>query len=77
MPDLFIQKYSSTINMRIKTNKTKGLQIRYSLAIQESVVNAILSGELLLEEAMANYGIMSKTTIVRWLKKNRGIERGI
>ncbi len=63
--------------MRIKTNKTKGLQIRYSLAIQESVVNAILSGELLLEEAMANYGIMSKTTIVRWLKKNRGIERGI
>lgn len=57
--------------MHTNTNKTKDIRIRYSAETRESVVNAILSGELLLEEAMTKHGIMSKKTIVRWLTKNR------
>lgn len=57
--------------MHRKDIKTKSSQIRYPAKIQESVVSAILSGELLLEEAMTKYGIMSKKTIVRWLKEQR------
>ncbi|MBD1422514.1 hypothetical protein [Sphingobacterium chuzhouense] len=57
--------------MHAKTNKTKGSQIRYSTEIQENVVSAILSGDLLLEEAMTKHGIMSKKTVVRWLKNHQ------
>lgn len=57
--------------MHTKANRTKDVRIRYSSETQESVVNAIVSGELLLEEAMTKHGIMSKKTIVRWLKKYR------
>ena len=44
-------------------------RIRYDKSIQEQVVQAIFNGELLAEEAMLKYGIMSRKTIVRWLKK--------
>ncbi|PRD48199.1 hypothetical protein [Sphingobacterium haloxyli] len=45
--------------------------IRYQKEIQEGVVQAIIKGELLLEEAMEKYGIMSKKTVVRWLKRHQ------
>lgn len=50
-------------------NKTRSIRPRYSANTQRCVVDAILSGELLLEEAMAKYSILSKKTVVRWLKK--------
>lgn len=55
--------------------KTKGPYVRYTAKTQESVIDAILSGELLLEEAMAKYGILSKKTVIRWLKKHQ-LEEG-
>ncbi len=45
--------------------------IRYRKEIQDAVVQAIMKGDLLLEEAMERYGIMSKKTVVRWLKKRQ------
>jgi len=43
--------------------------IRYSKEIRESVVQAIIKGELLAEEAMKKHGIMSKRTVISWLKR--------
>ncbi|PRD54069.1 hypothetical protein [Sphingobacterium gobiense] len=37
--------------------------------IQLEAVNAILSGELLLEEAMAKYNVKDKRTMLAWIKK--------
>ena len=51
------------------TDKRK---IRYSKSIQESVVHAIVNGELLIEEAMDKYHIHTKRSIVRWLKRYNG-----
>ncbi|PRD56500.1 hypothetical protein [Sphingobacterium gobiense] len=45
--------------------------IRYQKEIKEGVVQAIIKGDLLLEEAMEKYGIMTKKTIVRWLKRQQ------
>jgi hypothetical protein len=43
--------------------------IRYTKEIQDSVVQGIIRGELLVEEAMIKHGIMSKRTIIRWLRR--------
>ena len=43
--------------------------IRYSDGIKQKVVEAIVQGDLLLEEVMRRYGITSKRTVVRWLKQ--------
>ena len=51
------------------SKKMNTQRIRYDKSIQEQVVQAIFNGELLAEEAMLKYGIMSRKTIVRWLKK--------
>jgi len=70
MPDLFIQR-AFHIDMSRLATKTKGSRIRYTAKTQESVINELLSGELLLEEVMAKHGILSKKTVIRWLKKYR------
>ena len=44
-------------------------RIRYQKIIQMQVVQAISNGDMLVEEAMKKYGIMSRKTIIRWLKK--------
>lgn len=47
----------------------KPLTIRYQKEVRVDVVQAIIKGELLLEEAMEKYGIVSRKTVVRWLKR--------
>lgn len=49
----------------------KPLMIRYQKEVRVDVVQAIIKGELLLEEAMEKYGIVSKKTVVRWLKRHQ------
>ncbi len=41
----------------------------YSEEVKTKIVSGIISGEYLLEEAMSIYGIKSRITIIRWLKK--------
>lgn len=38
--------------------------------LQREAVNAIMKGELLLEEAMVRYNVKDKRTISAWIKKN-------
>ncbi|TYR36541.1 hypothetical protein FXV77_08535 [Sphingobacterium phlebotomi] len=49
--------------------ETEPTAIRYAKTVQHSVVQAIINGDLLLEEAMERYNILSKKTIIRWLKR--------
>ncbi|MGJ1387075.1 ISAon1 family transposase N-terminal region protein [Sphingobacterium spiritivorum] len=41
--------------------------MKYSLLNKQDVVRKIVSGELLLKEAMVEYNIKSERTIIRWL----------
>ncbi|MBL1409534.1 transposase [Sphingobacterium faecale] len=43
--------------------------MRYSKQIKERVVRDILDGELLIDEAMTKYGILSPITIKKWLRE--------
>lgn len=43
--------------------------IRYSKELKEKVVNAIVTGELLLVEAMEKYDVPIRATVVAWLKR--------
>jgi len=43
---------------------------RHPEKIKKQVVESILSGVLLLEEAMSKYKILSKRTVIRWLKQH-------
>jgi len=49
----------------------KSTSIRYSKATKQNVVNAIVMGELWLEEAMVKYGISDQRKIITWLRKYR------
>lgn|SRR5690606_9788441 len=44
---------------------------KFSKQAQLEIVKEILSCELLMEEAMAKYGIKSKATVIRWVKQHR------
>ena len=68
MPDLFIQR-AFHIDMSRLATKSKDSRTRYTAKTQESVINELLSGGLLLEEVMAKHGILSRKTVIRWLKK--------
>ncbi|WP_270088429.1 hypothetical protein [Sphingobacterium sp. SYP-B4668] len=43
--------------------------IRYPKEVKEKVVHAIVTGELLLVEAMEKYNVPIRATVVAWLKK--------
>ena len=43
--------------------------MRYSKEIKQNVVEKIMKGDLLLEEAMEKYGIDYPRTIIRWLQQ--------
>lgn len=45
--------------------------IRYSKTTKQDVVNAIVMGELWLEEAMVKYGVSDRKKIITWLRKYR------
>lgn len=43
---------------------------RYTKEIKKEVVNAIVNGELWLEEAMKKYNIQDRRVVVTWLRKH-------
>ncbi|MDR2274051.1 MAG: hypothetical protein LBF27_24305 [Sphingobacterium sp.] len=43
---------------------------RYTKEIKKEVVNAIVNGELWLEEAMKKYNIQDRRVVVAWLRKH-------
>lgn len=49
-----------------KHNKVK---TRYTKATKMSVVNAIVNGELWLEEAMVKYNIADSGVVITWLRQ--------
>ena len=49
--------------------KIEPIAIRYEKKVKQKIVHAIINGDLLLEEAMEQYEIVNKRTIVRWLKQ--------
>jgi len=50
-----------SIDHKVKTRFTKEVKIQ--------VVNAIVNGELWLEEAMVKYNIPDRRTVITWLRK--------
>lgn len=44
-------------------------QMKFKQELQIEAVKAILSGELLLEEAMVKYNVKDKRTMIAWIKK--------
>src|SRR5690606_25348834 len=51
------------------------LMSRFSQKNQLEVVKKIISCELLLEEAMSTYGVKSKRSLKRWIKKHEADAR--
>lgn len=49
--------------------------MKYSLLNKQNVVQKIVSGELLLKEAMLEYDIKSQKTIIRWLDEYQRKQR--
>lgn len=49
-----------------KYNKVKS---RYTKAIKMEVVNAIVTGELWVEEAMVKYNIEDRKLVITWLRR--------
>lgn len=49
-----------------KHNKVK---TRYTKAIKMEVVNAIVTGELWVEEAMVKYNIEDRKLVITWLRR--------
>lgn len=43
--------------------------MRYSEETKQNVVNAIVNGELWLEEAMVKFEVQNRMTIIKWLKE--------
>ena len=43
--------------------------VKYSNEIKKEVVDDIMQGKLLIEEAMQRYGVLSQVTIKKWLKE--------
>lgn len=43
--------------------------VKYSNEIKKEVVNNIMEGRLLIDEAMATYGVLSRATIKKWLRE--------
>lgn len=43
----------------------------FSEKIKKEVVDQIVNGDLLLEEAMFKYNVLSKLTIINWLRNAR------
>jgi len=43
--------------------------VRYSRETKEKVVNAIVKGELWLEEAMIKYNVHDRRSVIDWLRK--------
>ena len=49
-----------------ENNKTR---TRFTKEVKTDVVNAIVHGELWLEEAMTKYNIQDRRTVIIWLRK--------
>ncbi|WP_313264093.1 hypothetical protein [Sphingobacterium sp.] len=49
-----------------ENNKTRS---RFTKEVKTDVVNAIVHGELWLEEAMKKYNIQDRRTVITWLRK--------
>lgn len=47
----------------------KKIGTHYSREIKEKVVKSIVNGELWIEEAMAQFEIKDRRTVVAWLRK--------
>lgn len=45
------------------------VKTRFSKEIKTEVVNAIVNGDLWLEEAMIKYNVRDRRTVVTWLRK--------
>lgn len=43
--------------------------VKYSNEIKQEVVYNIMEGRLLIDEAMATYGVLSRATIKKWLRE--------
>ena len=52
-----------------KTRKSSSSIGAYPEAVRLEVVREMVSGNLLLEEVMAKYGVKDRRTVVSWLKK--------
>lgn len=54
----------------MKNGKQKGnFGTRYPKEIREQVVKAIVSGELLIDEAMEQYNVPIRMTAISWVKR--------
>lgn len=49
-----------------ENNKTRS---RFTKEVKTDVVNAIVRGELWLEEALIKYNIQDRRTVITWLRK--------
>lgn len=48
----------------------KKIRVRYPKETKEKVVNAIVNGELWIEEAMTQFQVKNRRTVVAWLRKH-------
>ncbi len=55
--------------MEENTNYLKRTQRDYSLSLKLQIVQQIERGKLSVTQAMTNYGIQSRSTVVNWLRK--------
>ncbi|RKE57058.1 hypothetical protein [Sphingobacterium detergens] len=46
------------------------VKARYTKKIKIDVVNAIINGELWIEEAMSKYNIQDRRVVIAWLRKH-------
>lgn len=53
----------------MKTNYVKRTQKDYSLSLKLQIVSEVERGKLSTTQAQRKYGIQSRSTVVRWLRK--------
>ncbi|MCS4163978.1 MULTISPECIES: hypothetical protein [Sphingobacterium] len=50
-------------------NENNKVRPRFTKEVKTDVINAIVNGELWLEEAMAKYNVQDRRTVIIWLRK--------
>ncbi len=45
------------------------VKVRFSKEVKKEVVDAIVNGDLWLEEAMIKYNVSDRRTVIAWLRK--------
>ena len=69
---LTLTQYELSEQPVIKTNlmnENNKVRPRFTKEVKTDVINAIVNGELWLEEAMAKYNVQDRRTVIIWLRK--------